>query len=281
MFLIRHVDPDAFLAAARPVLDRDEAEFVFFASRARALAAHPLPVGSRVYLATVGMPARGLAFLTGEGSVLLGPSDGVAAVCVADDLAAEFPGLPGVVGGREACDGFARRWLERIGRAHTLRYHLRHHALSKVRVVDRAPGVPRVADAGDVDWLVESQFAFLAEARVPDPPLRQVARIERGVAQGAYWIWDDGARVAYAGWLEATPETARIGPVYTQPAARRRGYATALTAALSRSLLERGRRKLFLSTDLANPTSNAIYARVGYRPLGEVWHYDFVVPAEH
>jgi RimJ/RimL family protein N-acetyltransferase len=279
VLLVRHADPDTFLAAARPVLDRDEAEAVHFVSRTRALAAHPPAGGTRVYLATVGRPARGLAFLTGEGSVLLGFSDGAAAASVAEDLAVRFPALPGVVGGRDACDGFVARWRERTGREHALRFHLRHHALSSTRPVNRPAGSPRVADEGDIDWLVESQIAFLAEARVPDPPERQAARVERGVARGAYWIWDDGARVAYAGWHEATSTTARVGPVYTPPAARRRGYATALTAALSQALLERGWRKLFLSTDLANATSNAIYARVGYRPLSEIWHYDFVDPA--
>ena len=41
-------------------------------------------------------------------------------------------------------------------------------------------------------------------------------------------------------------------------------YATALVAHVSRELLSRGKRKLFLTTDVANPTSNAIYARIGF-----------------
>ena len=55
---------------------------------------------------------------------------------------------------------------------------------------------------------------------------------------------------------------------------RGRGYATALTAELSQCLLdgrlfEGGRRFCFLYTDLANPTSNAIYERIGYRRVAE------------
>jgi predicted GNAT family acetyltransferase len=56
---------------------------------------------------------------------------------------------------------------------------------------------------------------------------------------------------------------------------RRRGYATALTAELSRSLLAGGRRFCFLFTDLANPTSNAIYMRIGYRPVTDVEEWRF------
>ena len=85
------------------------------------------------------------------------------------------------------------------------------------------------------------------------------------VARGEFRIWDDGRPVAYAGCNDAAPDFARIAPVYTLPECRGRGYATALVAALARELLGRGKRKLFLTTDVANPTSNAIYARIGFR----------------
>ena len=62
------------------------------------------------------------------------------------------------------------------------------------------------------------------------------------------------------------------------PAARGRGYATALVAALARALLAAGRRRLFLVTDVANPTSNAIYARIGFRPENDIYHFDLVDP---
>jgi len=52
-----------------------------------------------------------------------------------------------------------------------------------------------------------------------------------------------------------------------------------MVAALARGLLDRGRHKLFLVTDLANPTSNAIYARIGFRPGNDHYHFDFVAPA--
>ncbi|MBA2569295.1 MAG: GNAT family N-acetyltransferase [Actinobacteria bacterium] len=61
-----------------------------------------------------------------------------------------------------------------------------------------------------------------------------------------------------------TPNGIRIGPVYTPPELRGRGYASALVAKLSSSLLAGGRRFCFLYTDLANPASNKIYERLGY-----------------
>ena len=72
------------------------------------------------------------------------------------------------------------------------------------------------------------------------------------------------ARVSIAGFGGPTPNGIRIGPVHTPRARRGRGYGTAVTAAVTRLQLARGRTLCFLYTDLANPTSNAIYRRLGY-----------------
>ena len=79
----------------------------------------------------------------------------------------------------------------------------------------------------------------------------------------------DGEPVSFGGFGGLTPNGIRIGPIYTPPELRRRGYASALTAALTQMLLDRGRRFCFLFTDLANPTSNSIYQRIGFRPIGD------------
>ena len=53
------------------------------------------------------------------------------------------------------------------------------------------------------------------------------------------------------------------------------GVARALTAAASQDQLDRGRRFVFLFTDLANPTSNKIYRSIGYEPVCDVDMYRF------
>ena len=67
----------------------------------------------------------------------------------------------------------------------------------------------------------------------------------------------------------------RIGPVYTPPAHRRRGYAGTAVAEVSRRALAAGASICMLFTDLGNPTSNKIYAEVGYRRFGEREEYRF------
>ena len=75
-----------------------------------------------------------------------------------------------------------------------------------------------------------------------------------------------------------TPNGDRISWVYTPPALRGRGYASACVAALSQRLLDSGRRFCFLYTDLANPTANKLYQRIGYRQVIDASIYHFEDP---
>ena len=86
--------------------------------------------------------------------------------------------------------------------------------------------------------------------------------------------------MSLAGFGGPTPNGIRIGPVYTPPDLRGRGYGTAVTAEVSRLLLDRGHRFCFLYTDLANPTSNAIYMRIGYEPVCDSREVAFVPAKE-
>jgi predicted GNAT family acetyltransferase len=278
--VVRHTDPESFLAAAQPVLARSAASAAAFAAWTRGLRADPAAEERACYLATFAHEGSyGAALRRPDGPLVFEDSDPAAVEAFAADLAVDAPRLQGVVGALRACEAFARAWRARTGRIPALRFHLRHHVLTAVTPVPAAPGAPRVAARADCDWLAESQFAFVREAGVPDNPERILAAIPRRVARGEFWIWDDGAPAAFAGWAESGPDAARIAPVYTVPTARRHGYATALVAALAQALLAAGRRRVFLVTDVANPTSNAIYARVGFRPETDVYHYDLVDPA--
>jgi len=279
MRVVRHTDPDAFLEAALPMAARGEASASFFSAAAHTLKRTPPRASDRVYLASYsGDDGLGVAIQRDSGPVLIGKSDIAAARAFAEDLARDWPGLQGVMGAPAGCHAFAERWRDLTGRGHRLRVRLRQHALTTVNAVPSAPGAPRLAEVGDVEWLIEMHVAFIAEVGLPDPPERVREFMPLRIARGDYWIWNDRAPVAYVGYNDAAPDFARIAPVYTIPDARGRGYATALVAELARELLARGKRKLFLTTDVANPTSNAIYARIGFRAENDDCGFDFVVP---
>lgn len=84
---------------------------------------------------------------------------------------------------------------------------------------------------------------------------------------GGQWVWEvEGEVVSCAATRSPAYGFARIGPVYTPPAQRGRGYAAGVTAAVSQAILDQGATPC-LFTDLSNPTSNGVYQRIGFVPV--------------
>jgi hypothetical protein len=120
--------------------------------------------------------------------------------------------------------------------------------------------------------------AFHDEAMSDNPQQDYDDMAERFIAgQGRRLVlWIDGGRpVSLTGVGGRTPNGIRIGPVYTPPDLRGRGYASNLVADASQAELDAGRRFVFLFTDLANPTANRIYQAIGYEPVGDVDEFAF------
>jgi predicted GNAT family acetyltransferase len=138
----------------------------------------------------------------------------------------------------------------------------------------------RAAGDGDEAVLGRWAHAFALETGLPEGPEALARAIAAQVgAEPGLVVWEAGGEVvSFAGARESSPGIARVGPVYTPPEHRRRGYATSLVAAWTSELLGRGMRRCALFTDLANPTSNSIYQAVGYRPYGDSAVIDFVQP---
>jgi predicted GNAT family acetyltransferase len=183
---------------------------------------------------------------------------------------------PGVVGAVPEVDDF----VELRGRRARLVFAQGVYRLDAVEPPPDAAGAYREATSSDLPVLVDWLAAFADEALHGQDADREEHRraIEhrlRAAGQG-FGLWEDrGEVVSMCGYGSPTPNGTRIGPVYTPPALRGRGYATSLTAVVSQRLLDAGRRFCFLYTDLANPTSNAIYERIGYRRVCDSKQFAF------
>ena len=139
------------------------------------------------------------------------------------------------------------------------------------------PGRPVVAGADRHD-IVRAWFAaFMGESGDHFGDARHAA--DRALAGGGAWLWvdDTGAPVSMAVRRPVIAGSARIGPVYTPPAARGRGYGSAVTAAVTAAVADDGGIPV-LFTDLANPTSNKIYQELGYRPVEDRALWSFTAP---
>lgn len=279
MPVVFHSDPAVFATAARDVTSRSPCSEALVAIWCASLVRDPPEPGIPWLLATAEVDgARGLAMQRGANPLLLEHSDADAARAIAHALADAGQAVWGVEGGEQACAAFADAWRERTGRVTAERVHLRHHVLHAVADVPGPPGAMRTADEREAAWLVEAHDAFCAEAKVPRAPQGTTRMVEQRLAQRRFRVWENPAIVAFLGANLVDGGYARIGPVYTPPEHRGRGYATGLVAGAARELIARGASGVFLTTDLANPVSNAIYARVGFRPVDDTVAYDLVAP---
>jgi predicted GNAT family acetyltransferase len=150
------------------------------------------------------------------------------------------------------------------------------HVLSEVRDPPRpGPGRLRSPTAADRPLLVEWMRAFAEEAGTAIPSQAERLVDER-IAYGGLFLWDDSGPVPLLGATRPVGGVVRLGPVDTPVQHRRRGYASSAVAALSRLQLSRGNRRCMLYTDLANPTSNKIYAGVGYARIADWEEHTFI-----
>jgi GNAT superfamily N-acetyltransferase len=129
------------------------------------------------------------------------------------------------------------------------------------------PGRALVATPAMRDRLIEFYVAFADETGEPSDHV--AGMVDDRLSHGGLIVWEnpDGEIAGMASGNRMVARMVRIGPVYTPPEHRGRGIGAAVTGALSQAALDAGARDVLLFTDLANPTSNGIYQRLGYEPV--------------
>ena len=173
----------------------------------------------------------------------------------------------------------AYRIAARLGMRASERVRLGNHTLDVAPAIPPCTGRMRVATPDDYALVLEWEDAFIHECNM----LYDRPSLERAISDRLHapmpleWLWEvGGAPVAKALGRPSAP-IARIGMVYTLPGQRGKGYAGALVGNLSAALQGQGCDRVFLATDMANPTSNAVYRRLGYRFTDESTHLDLTV----
>jgi hypothetical protein len=177
--------------------------------------------------------------------------------------------VPGVNGPTDSMSAFRAAWHAATGREAKVGSNRRLFRLEDLTPPQSMPsGSARLAGPADRDLLSQWFSAFAED--VGDPLTVDAARaVDRRLENGEMLLWEvGGVPVSLAGATRPIAGVARIAPVYTPAVLRGRGYAGAVTTAMSRCVLDAG-HEVILFTDLANPTSNALYQRLGYRPIGD------------
>jgi predicted GNAT family acetyltransferase len=276
MQVVQLSDPAEFLERAQPLLLADEARHNLILGIAGTLRDDPgvYPEHALWLVEDTGGPV-GAALRTPPFNLVLARGSDEAVALLAASIGEE---LPGVVGAVPEVDQFV------AARAAAVEPRVRQAIYALDAVIPPrhpAPGRARPATRADRPILLEWWRAFGVEALGElEPDEERVARNvdhKLSEAAGGVALWEaDGRPVSAAGFGSPTPTGIRIGPVYTPPELRGRGYASALTAHVSAEQLAAGRRFCFLYTDLANPTSNKIYTEIGYERVCDSVDYAFV-----
>lgn len=187
--------------------------------------------------------------------------------------------LPGLIGPKKLVVRFADEWTKLSGQSCRVSVQERIFAITKVEPA-HFNGTLRWAVEKDLPWLIAWIEEFMREAMPEAPrngiPQAVARRFREGFPKAGYLVVEDaGVPVSTAGFVGPTGSGIRIGPVYTPPQFRNRGYASVAVRELTTRLLKSDYRTAFLFTDLANPTSNSIYEKIGYRPVVDVDQYQF------
>ncbi|MGD9960515.1 GNAT family N-acetyltransferase [Nocardioides sp.] len=197
----------------------------------------------------------------------------VALAAVLHDRGEEMLAVNGALPAARICaDELARRTSACVRVAQ----HTRLFELVDLVAPRPVPGTLMRATRHDLDLALAWFAAFMSDAdeqagrpagsSAHEAPTEQ--EMLRRIDGDRIWFWvdDAGERVHLTGTNPPSFGVARIGPVYTPPDQRGRGFASAAVAAVSQQIIDGGARAC-LFTDQANPTSNHIYTELGYRPV--------------
>ena len=278
-------DPGQFLAAAGEFLRADPAGNSVMLTVTENLRVSPAApaAGQPLYgwLRSAGDPVGAAFMLTPDFPLMLSRVSGPDAARLARDLAGAGHRVRAVNAGQEAAEAFAAVHRDRTRDAVAVFRRMRLFRLGELLPPRPGPeGTARLAAETDRDLLAGWFGAFARE--VGDPPAEdQGAAVAERLGYGGLTVWKaGGVPVSVAGRTRVVAGMVRLGPVYTPPELRGHGYAAAVTAAASQAALDAGIRVVVLYTDLANPTSNALYQRLGYRPVEDRVVLSFT-PARH
>lgn len=193
--------------------------------------------------------------------------------------------LGGVNGTLPASRQLAEAYAAATGATCRVAMHTRLFEVTELVAPRPTTGRLRTAVEADldlcVDWVnrfgVEADEQAGRESGHEDFEGRDI--VERKLRNGVLWLWEDqeGRPVHLTGANLPSFGVTRVGPVYTPKQQRGRGYASNAVHEVTRQFLDQGVR-VCLFTDQANPVSNGVYERLGYRPVVDMVNLSLVLP---
>ena len=166
----------------------------------------------------------------------------------------------------------ALSFCKHSGKKYYLKESLVFYVLEKVNELPPIPGTFRKVNSGDIFYLPYWLADFDPACNIGEYNLEKgIAHANWAVNNGTSYVWVDEYPVSLASHNRSVTDCAIIAQVYTPPPLRSKGYSTACVSHLSQKLLDDGFKYCALYADCANPYSNRVYQKVGYK---ETFWYD-------
>ncbi|BCL30609.1 GNAT family N-acetyltransferase [Streptomyces aurantiacus] len=228
-----------------------------------------------------GGEVRAIFYLTPRGRLGLTPLPADRTDTLASHLAELGHSPAHVIADHDTAGAFAESWRRRHTSATPVpfwRTHLyRLGTLTPPR--SHAEGRGRVAGEADreqvVRWCREFCVAVGEQASIDLIDAGSWDDSRFGDRHFTFWETPDGTPASMAATTSIVGGMVRVDPVYTPAHLRGHGYAGAVTVEVSRAALTSGATDVVLFTAPDNPTSNALYQRIGYAHIADFTGYRF------
>ena len=198
---------------------------------------------------------------------------------LADFLEREKPNLPGLLGPKTLVLDLAHFLKNTLDWDFEIVYKQLVYQLQEVKYNPSSSGQMRTATPADVRLVGAWMHKFVIEALNEDDVEAARKTAKQKIKNGEVFLWYDKAVVTMCCVARPTRNGISVNYVYTPVEYRKKGYGTKIVAEVSTLMLARGYRFCTLFTDIENPTSNAIYQRIGYELVGEFRSVKFLQSA--
>ncbi|MGP4059251.1 GNAT family N-acetyltransferase [Halobacillus sp. H74] len=184
--------------------------------------------------------------------------------------------VPGVLGERTAVKWFIDEWHELTKQKYDLHMEQGIYRLDELKPIAEQSGELVKADQTHKELAEEWMRQFSRETNEPDLYERASELVNEMIETGRLYLWSmEGKPVSMVSRARTTKNGATINSVFTPDEYKRNGYASQAVWHLTGRLLKMGYKFCALYTDLANPTSNSIYQKLGYKRVGDSVVYKF------
>lgn len=187
------------------------------------------------------------------------------------------PTIPGVIGCLEVATAFSEEWKQHTSCQVEKVMKQKIYQLEQLKDHSRNKGKLSYANEDDIALVMSWTEDFERETLGKAENQELENNVKKEIQNNQVFLWrnENCMPVSMAKRARELQNGVVVNFVYTPEEYQGQGYATSCVAALSERMLQEGFQFCTLNTNADNPTSNAVYMRIGYEVIGDAMEYRF------